>query len=241
MNATAPIRSASQRLRGDAGSITLGSWLPRRPASDSVVVLPNGYGMLSYAESVCQDLATHGKRVYSVSARGQEGNPGEYSVPGAADDIAAAVAHLEEREASFHLLVHCSAALPLIRNGENAAFWRAVKSVVLYCYLAEPQSHLDRFRAKCAAYGVQLAGDVGRLDCYGPEAYNAIPVPLAVVHPTFRTNQYRASSEQLLELTNRAAIASISMPRDGYDIKTSPQTKLVGEIVAREIVPLLAS
>jgi hypothetical protein len=239
MNATTPILVSEQQLRGEAGTIALKRWQPSATDGDPVMVLPNGYGMLSYAESVCTDLAARGRTVYSLNARGQGGNAGEYSVPGAADDIAEAVLHVSQEERSFHLLVHCSAALPLIRMGADATFWQTVKSVVLYCYLAEPQAHLDRFRAKCEAYGVQLAQDVGRLDCYGPEAYNAIPVPLAVVHPEFPANHYRATAEQLRTLADAAGVSSVTTPEGGYDIKTSPQAETVAATIDRAILPLL--
>jgi hypothetical protein len=239
MSATTPIRTSVEKLNGDAGTITLKTWRPSKQAGDPVFLLPNGYGLLPYAESVCEELAARGKMVYSLDLRGQGGNPGEFSVPGAAEDIASAVSHVSEQEPSFHLLVHCSSALPLILLGEDAENWRAVKSVLLYHYLAEPRAHLDRFRMKCARYGVRVADDVGRLDCYGPEAYRDIPVPLAVVHPNIPANLHRADMRQIRELAEKAGIGIIATPESGYDINTNPQKTAVREAVDRDILPLV--
>jgi hypothetical protein len=231
MDVTTPVRSSEEKLSGGAGTITLKTWWPSKPAGEPVFLLPNGYGLLPYAESVCEELAARGKMVYSLDLRGQGGNPGEYSVPGAAEDIVAAVARVSEQEASFHLLAHCSAALPLILLGNGAATWRSVKSVLLYHYLAEPQAHLDRFRMKCDRYG--------RLDCYGPKAYRDIPVPLAVVHPNIPANLFRADTQQIRELTEKADIAVITTPVSGYDINTNPQKAAVREAIDRDLLPLV--
>jgi hypothetical protein len=239
MNTTTTVRASEQMLAGAAGTITLKTWQPSSQSAEPIFLLPNGYGVLPYAESVCEELAVRGRKVYSLDLRGQGGNPGEYSVPGAAEDIAEAVARVAEQESFVHLLAHCSAALPLILLGNDVTTWRSVKSVLLYHYLAEPQAHLDRFRMKCARYGVQVAEDIGRLDCYGPEAYRDIPVPFAVVHPNIPANLLRADTQQIRELAEKAGIAVITTPESGYDINTNPQKTLVRKAIDRDLLPLV--
>lgn len=239
MNLTTLVRATEQNLAGNAGPIALKSWRPTEPAGAPVFVLPNGYGLLPYAEAVCEELASRGRSVYSLDARGQGASAGEYSVPGVAEDIADAIAHVAACEPSVHLLAHCSAALPLIELADHAPTWGAVRSVVLYHYLADPQAHLERFRVKCAEYGVRLAADVGRLDCYPPQAYRAIPVPLAVIHPGIPANGRRADVEQLRRLGDSIGATTIVTPERGYDIATRPQRDEVRDAVERDILPLL--
>ena len=226
-------------LKGSAGRFCLMNWQPQQHRHDSIVVLPNGYGFLQYAKSVCGELSAHGYSVYTVNVRGQGESAGEYSIPGAAEDISAAIEHIKADEKSLHLLVHCSAALPLIWLGSGAPFWKSVKSVLLYCYLAEPEKHLTRFRLKCARYGVRLAEDVGPLDCYDSAAYRAIPVPMAVVHPQVPANLLRASLAQLQALADHLDSAEITAPASGYNINSCPQHAVVQETVKRDFLPLL--
>ena len=75
MDVTTPVRSSEEKLSGGAGTITLKTWWPSKPAGEPVFLLPNGYGLLPYAESVCEELAGRGKMVYSLDLRGQGGNP----------------------------------------------------------------------------------------------------------------------------------------------------------------------
>lgn len=239
MNSNFQIHTSVLKLNGGAGAITLKTWRPTTQLVESIFILPNGYGLLPYAESVCEEFAARGRTVYSLDARGQGGNLGEYSVLGAAEDIAEAVTHVAQQETSLHVLVHCSAALSLIHLGRDSAIWQTVRSVLLYCYLAEPQAHLNRFRLKCARYGVHLARDVGRLDCYGPASYRAIPVPLAVVHPRIPANLRRASLRQVHELAEKAGAVGITTPERGYNISTQPQKSAVREAIDRDFLPLL--
>lgn len=78
-------------LNGNAGCFSLMNWQPQRPHRDSIVVLPNGYGLLEYANSVCEEFASRGHPVYAVNVRGQGGNAGEWSILGAAEEISAAL------------------------------------------------------------------------------------------------------------------------------------------------------
>jgi len=234
--AAAPHRTI---LKGSAGRFCLMNWQPQQRRHDSVVVLPNGYGFLQYAKSVCEELSAHGYSVYTMNVRGQGESVGEYSIHGAAEDISVAIKHIKADEKSLHLLVHCSAAMPLIWLGANAPLWKSVKSVLLYCYLAEPEKHLARFRLKCERYGVRLAEDVGPLDCYGSAAYRTIPVPMAVVHPQVPANLQRASLAQLEELADHLDSAEITAPASGYNINSFSQHAVVQETVERDFLPLL--
>ena len=215
------------------------TWQPQQHSHDSLVVLPNGYGVLEYAKSVCAELAGYGYPVYTMNVRGQGESTGQYSIPGAAEDISVAIEHIKAEENSLQLLVHCSAALPLLWLGPDAPLWKSVKAVLLYCYLAEPEKHLARFRLKCERYGIRGVKDVSRLDCYGPSAYRAIPVPLAVVHPQIPANRRRASLQQLQELASHLDSPEIRAPASGYDINSRPQHAVVQKTVERDFIPLL--
>ena len=240
MNLRDTVQPTELQLTGGAGKFSVQVWRPETKSRDPIFVLPNGYGLLPYAQSVCEEFAARGHSVYSLNVRGQGGNAGECSVSGAAEDIATAMSAISERETSFRLLVHCTAALPLIALGGNAPFWQSVKSVLLYCYLADPQSHFDRFRLKCARYGVRFVADGGQLDSYGPDSYRAIPVPLAIVHPLMPDNLRRASLPQVRELAKVTGATHLETPASGYNINTDPQKEIVRETIDYCFTPLFS-
>jgi|LGOV01.1.fsa_nt_gb hypothetical protein len=228
-------------LTGSAGGFVMHIWHPPKKTGDSVLVLPNGYGLLEYARTVCEELSSHGHNVYSIEARGQGRSDGEYSINGAAEDICDTLDRIHEQEKDLHLLAHCSSALPLIYLGKNAPIWKAIKSVTIYCYLAEPHTHMDIFRHKCQRYGVRLAKSVGRLDCYGPEAYRSIPVPLTIVHPKMPTNLRRASLSQLHDIASKVDSLRIATPATGYNINAHAQKATVRTVIERDLLPLVTS
>ena len=240
MNQNEPIHPTKLELTGGAGRFSVQVWRPEAKSAEPIFVLPNGYGLLPYAQSVCEEFAARGHTVYSLNVRGQGDSAGECSVPGAAEDISIAMSAISEQEKSVRLLVHCTAALPLILLGKNSPFWQSVKSVLLYCYLADPQSHLDRFRLKCARYGVRFVVDGGRLDCFGPDAYRAIPVPLAIVHPLMPDNLRRASLPQVRELAKLTGATHLETPASGYNISVDPQKQVIRETIEQCFAPLLS-
>ncbi len=228
-------------LTGRAGSFAMHIWRPSQKTGDSVLVLPNGYGLLEYARTVCEEFSSHGHNVYSIEVRGQGRSDGEYSIKGAAEDISNAIERIQEQEKDLHLLAHCTSAFPLISLGKNALIWKTIKSVTLYCYVSEPQLHMERFRHKCQQYGVRLAKNVGQLDCYGPEAYQAIPVPLTIIHPKTPINLRRASLSQLYNMASKVASIQIITPTTDYNISTHAQKVAVRAVVERDLLPLITS
>lgn len=240
MNQNEAIHPTKLELTGGAGKFSVQMWKPETKAGEPIFVLPNGYGLLPYAQTVCEEFAARGHMVYSLNVRGQGDSSGECSVPGAAEDISTALSAILERERSLRLLVHCTAALPLILLGKDSPFWQSVKSVLLYCYLADPQSHFDRFRLKCARYGVRFVADGSRLDCYDPDAYRAIPVPLAIVHPLTPDNLRRASLPQVRELAKVTGATHLVTPASGYNINTDPQKHVIRETIDHCFAPLFS-
>lgn len=229
------------RLQGDAGTFHVFSFKRASVASfRPLLVLPNGYGTLTYARTLCRHLAARGHPTYTVDVCGQGESAGSYSIPGAMHDIARTIEYLTAEEPSkIDMIVHCSSMLPLIDLGRNHPAWDAVQSVLLYCYLAHPADHFPRFKRKCVRHHVRLDEQVGDLDRYGPEAYCEIPVRLSVVHPRTAVNLRRATLAELDILSSRRPLDAVRTPLRGYNISSRAQQRAVKQTADHEFLSIL--
>lgn len=205
----------------------------------NVFILPNGYGVLAYAHEVGATLSRLGHRVCAVNVAGQGESEGLLSLTAAQRDLTWYLNQAADEPVS--LVVHCSAMLALLRVPPTEPFWRRVDRIVLYAYLAHPDLHLDRFHQKAQRFGVRINPDPECLTGFGPDAYGALPAPLAVIHPRDRLNQIRASDVDVEELILAANPYRIARPDCAYAIDDEPQPEVVRDIVTRLIDPFLTS
>ncbi|MCC7389434.1 MAG: hypothetical protein IT431_11765 [Phycisphaerales bacterium] len=202
-----------------------------------MLLLPNGYGVLRYAQSVGSAISSAGARdVVAMNFRGQGASDGVLDIAGCAADLRTV---LDWVGAPAQLLVHCSAMLPLLTLKGTDPMWRSVQDAVLYGYLAQPAKHLDRFRRKAERYGVRFSEAVEQSGEFTVDRYAEIPVPLSLVHPQISENLRRASLDEVELLSRVGRLVQTRTPAEGYAIDDMPQESLVYGVCQSEILPLL--
>ena len=208
-----------------------------------VVVLPNGYGMLQYAHSVCGSLSRLGVNVHAINCSGQGLSDGQLSLASLAADIEFFLSNLRDNSNSERLtiLAHCTAMLPLLELNRSGFSWSGIETIILYGYLADPAVHFARFIRKARRYHVRVAHDVSDLPDFTPADYAALPCGFVVVHPRIPNNLYRASVEDVLQLATTASPRGFYLPDFGYAISDHPQSRKVDMIIDSFIAPYLGT
>lgn len=208
-----------------------------------VAVLPNGYGMLKYAHSVCESLGRLGASVHAINCSGQGNSDGHLSLTSLAADIEFFLNNLRSNCESHceTILAHCTAMLPLLELNRSGFSWSGIKTIILYGYLAGPATHFARFIRKARRYHVRVAHNASDLPDFTPADYAALPCSFVVVHPRIPNNLYRASVEDVLQLATEASPQGFYLPDFGYAISDHPQSRKVDMIVDSFIAPYLGT
>ena len=227
---------------GPNGMLEVFTWDASSDAP-AVAVLPNGYGMLSYAHTVCEVLADIGASVSAVNFSGQGQSDGDLSLSSMTSDCGAFLERVIAGSGGqpVTILAHCTAMLPLIELDRQSFSWDHFKQIILYGYLATPSEHFARFLRKGRRYGVRVGQELDTLPEFLPEDYAAISCDLVVIHPRIPNNLYRAMPGDLQGLIETARPRSVFVPDFGYAISQYPQITKVRAIVESFIVPLLES
>lgn len=238
-------KSAVQRrtsMTGPNGCLEVFYWTDCHEGPP-VVVLPNGYGMLRYAHTVCLSLANIGACPVSLNFSGQGQSEGSLSLNSMTSDTHAFLDRVTSDTQGRHItiLAHCTAMLPLIELNRRGYNWSGVKQIILYGYLANPVAHFERFLRKGRRYGVRINQSREQLPSFPPAEYAALPCELIVVHPRIPNNLYRASIEDVLDLVRIAHPRSFYLPDFGYAISDHPQKSKVDLIVTSFIAPYLGA
>ncbi|MBL7184773.1 MAG: hypothetical protein ISS70_00480 [Phycisphaerae bacterium] len=229
-------------MAGPNGCLEVFHWTTCDEGSP-VAVLPNGYGMLRYAHTVCLSLATIGACPVALNFSGQGRSEGSLSLSSMTADTRAFLDRVisDTRGSPITILAHCTAMLPLIELNRRGYNWSGVKQIILYGYLANPVGHFERFLRKGRRYGVRINQSREQLPSFPPSEYAALPCELIVVHPRIPNNLYRASIEDVLDLVRIAHPRSFYLPDFGYAISDHPQKSKVDLIVTSFIAPYLGA
>jgi len=215
---------------------------PEKKSAREVLVLPNGYGMLAYAQELCLQLPNnHNCNVVGVNCSGQGNSNGELSVLQAAIDIKNVINQLktDNNGKKITLIAHCTGMYPLLHLASDANLWKNIQRIIIYGYLANPEIHINRFLEKASNFNVRLNEkylDSKRLSIAD---YEKLPIPYVLIHPTILSNRIRATSDELKTFKNTRQLEAIHEPDFGYNIANFRQKKSVSNIVSSYIVRYL--
>jgi len=200
---------------------------------NTVLVLPNGYGMLAYAYTLCDVVAANGYNVFALNFRGQGTTRGKLSIKNGMRDLEVLLKNNNDLRGNGQITViaNCIAMLPLLELTEYKDFWSHIRRVILYSYLAKPSDHATRFIRKAQSYGVRFKDEFLDGNCNTPQFYAKLPVPLVLVHPLIKSNRLRATDAQLDELKRVAPLEAVYQPKYGYNISNYTQIPVVSRVV----------
>ena len=197
-----------------------------------VLILPNGYGSLSYIDALSEYLACEfGKNVYIPEYQGTKDIKGALNVNVATLSIANKISEITKinEKQEIVIIAHCSSVLTLINLGSNSDYWKNVKHVIIYSYLANPKKHLGRFLKKSKEYGVNLniSDDYNKINSFSANSLLSIPVPIHVIHPDIKLNKLRANAVELEELSKIPNVINVDKPENGYEISNDQQNDTI--------------
>jgi len=218
-------------------------WYNINRMGPGILVLPNGYGALSYLKTVCTELADIGCSVSALNFSGQGESEGKLSLEAMTNDLDFALRTAYERfdmSNGLTVFANCTAMLPILELNKRGYDWSAVRLIILYGYLAHPAKHFPRFIRKARKYKVRVCQEPDSLPPYGPNDFAAIPVPLVVIHPRIPNNIHRASVSDVVELAEIAKPTAFYVPDFGYAISDHPQNVSVRKIISSFVSPHLS-
>ncbi len=231
-----------ETLAGPNGNLQ-SFWYNENKRAHGVLVLPNGYGVLNYLRTVCQQLAEIGCSVFTLDFSGQGQSDAKLSLKTMTEDLSFAIQMARERLNSslgITILAHCTAMLPLLELSKKRYDLTGIRLVILYGYLAHPVEHFSRFLRKGKKYKIRIDQSPDDLPNYTSEDYAAFPVPLVVIHPRIPNNIHRASVTDVTKLVQIAKPKAFYVPDFGYAISNHEQVNNVKRIITSFVSPYIS-
>ena len=207
-----------------------------------VLVLPNAYGLLRYAETLNGLLAEHGATVISLNARGQGEAAGCLSFNAASEDLCDAYHFArdlaKDKSAELYAIIHCSglyAVLQAVRTGES---FQDLKSIIVYSYLHDPARLFPTTRRKMRRLNIRFSDKIFE-QIPGPARVGELAIPMSIVHPTTARSLQRASIEDVRRFARVVNANSVEFPKYGYNFSNKPQSEVIEKIVSKYYLPYL--
>ncbi len=205
----------------------------------TLFILPNGYGILKYIESLAEKLAPQTKEVIIPILSGQNGGDSKLGIETAVKEFKNIFTHVVGSDTRVNMICHCSALLYLSEI-KDERIWKHIDKIILYSFLAHPDKHYDRFIKKSKRYGVAINEREMNLEKYSDMTiYEKIPCDIHVIHPKTDMNRLRASKKDLAKLSQLNNIITVVEPETGYEIEDDPQDDQVAYIINKYISNLM--
>lgn len=200
-------------------------------SSDSVILVPNGYGKLAYVDELERQLGQF-IDTKTVDIDGTANVGGILRIDQVTNSIQKLVEEQVKPNDKATIISHCSALIALTNIDKSNVFWERIEQIIVYSYLAEPAEHLARFRSKASSLGVNISPSIeAELSEYSSKAIAKIPRPIHILHPKTQANQIRANASQLEDIRQFENVASLVQPDSGYEIRDESQVEHVSHIV----------